>query len=106
MASFFSHKPTAYPTRLILRWIWAQFRDNRYQAFLNMLIGVSIVLLDFLFVWATKLAIDIATAKETAFSLTFAGLLLIATIALQISLSVADKWVHALLGVKAQNRMQ
>ena len=40
----------------------------RTQALMNVVIGLGVVALDLLFVWATKLAIDIATGVDTQFT--------------------------------------
>ena len=103
---FVSINKSHYSTSTILHWIWTQFKDNRVQATLNTIIGIGLVALDLLFVWATKLTIDIATHQSQAMPLFTSGLILLLIILLQISISFADKWIRAILGVKAQNQMQ
>lgn len=71
-----------------------------------MLIGSLIVLSDLAFVWATKLAIDIATKENTALPLPAAISLLVGIIILQLLLGMSAKWVRAVLGVQAQNHMR
>ena len=100
------HIPYTKPTRAIIRWIWGELRDNRRQALLNMVLGVAMVLLDLVFVWGTKLAIDTATVQAHGASLAVVSALLVAIILCQIAIGFASKWVHALLGVKALNGMQ
>jgi ATP-binding cassette subfamily B protein len=114
-----------YGLKAIMRWQWTMSRDNRLQATINTVLGVLDVLADFAFIWATKLAIDIATpdsvfahtAANSKFVIDLAhgkghytllgvAFILIAIIVFQILLSIANRWVPALLGVKAQNRMQ
>ena len=73
---------------------------------LNALVGITTVGLDFAFIWATKLCIDIATDRVTDIPLRMGAILLIAIMASQICISFARRWIGALLGVKAQNRMQ
>lgn len=75
--------------------------------------GIIRVALDFAFIWATKLAIDIATGNLSSSSLIphpstlfGAGALLIGIMALQMALGYLGRWIAALLGVEAQNRMQ
>lgn len=87
-------------------WLWRAWKGYRFQAILNTGIGLMMVLADLAFVWATKLAIDIATHVETRVPLGTAIGLLIGIIVLQLVLGIASKWVRALLGVKAQNTMR
>ena len=58
-----------------------------------------------LFVWSTKLAVDIATKANTSVSLSTAFALLACVIVLQIVLGIASRWVKATLGVKSLNKM-
>ncbi len=94
-----------YNTRNILTWLWSTSKALRTQTILNAFTGIMAVALDFAFIWATKTAIDIATNKVEG-SLHTTGILLVTIIVLQISLSLITRWVRALLGVKAQNKMQ
>lgn len=74
--------------------------------------GIVRVGLDFAFIWATKLAIDIATGtthsqlSTSNFQLSHAAALLIAIMVSQMALGYLGRWIAALLGVEAQNRMQ
>ena len=104
--SFFHRQSSTYSATTILKWLCMQFKVNRIQSTLNMFIGLCVVALDFFFVWCTKLCIDIATGQSNRFTLSFVAFLLISTILLQIILSFAGRWVRAVLGVQAQNRMQ
>ena len=88
------------------KWLWKTWKGYRFQAFLNAIIGLLLVLSNLAFVWATKLTIDIATKVETGISLNTGFILLLSIIVLQILLGIASKWIRALLGVKATNRMQ
>lgn len=89
----------------ILRWLWHTSRHFRFQAALNGLTAVLSVGLDFAFIAATKMAIDTATGRSER-PLHLAAAILIAIIVSQIAIGFARKWIAALLGVKAQNRMQ
>lgn len=90
----------------IIRWLWDTSRSLRVQSLLNALIGILGVGLDFAFIAATKLAIDIATSEHHPDSLRLAATILIAIILCKITTGFASKWIAALLGVKSQNRMQ
>ena len=89
----------------IIRWFWEIAKTVRLQTMLNAAIGILSVALDFSFIWATKLCIDIATARDDR-SLQWASILLIAIMVGQIGIGFARRWIGALLGVRAQNRMQ
>ena len=87
-------------------WLWHTWKGYRLQAFLNALIGMILVISDLAFVWATKLSIDIATHVEKDVELSTALGILIGIILTQLILGIVSKWVRALLGVKARNKMQ
>ncbi|MBQ8969569.1 MAG: ABC transporter ATP-binding protein [Bacteroidaceae bacterium] len=89
----------------IIRWFWAVSKHFRLQSTLNAIIGILVVGLDFSFIWTTKLCIDIATGRDER-SLHWASILLIIIMLCQISISFSRRWIGALLGVKARNRMQ
>lgn len=93
-------------TRSIIRWFWAASKELRFLSVLNAAIGIFTVGLDFAFIWATKLCIDIATGRTTDYSLHTAATILIIIIASQIGVGFSRRWISALLGVRAQNRMQ
>ena len=102
-----------YSTRQLLAWFWKIFMQVKLQSFINAMSGIVRVGLDFAFIWATKLAIDIATGNlsTTGFlpkptTLFGAGVLLVSIMALQMALGYLGRWIAALLGVEAQNRMQ
>ena len=92
--------------RQLVAWLWKTWHGYRTQAVLNTVVGLLLVAADLAFVWATKLAIDIATHVNQTVSLNQAILLLSAIIVLQILLGVASRWIRAILGVKAKNREQ
>lgn len=102
-----------YSSAAILRWFVHIFRQVKLQSLINATSGIIRVALDFAFIWATKQVIDVATGVEHSGSLlphpttlTGAGMLLISIMVLQMALGYAGRWIAALLGVDAQNRMQ
>lgn len=92
--------------RRLLSWLWHTWRGFRTQAMLNALIGLILVLTDLAFVYATKMAVDIATGDRVTPALRVAIVILAAIITLQVVLGIASRWVKATLGVRAQNKMQ
>lgn len=92
-------------TLAIIKWYAKTARPFRLQATLNALMGILGVCTKLAFIMVTKLAIDVATGKSDA-TLTFAATLLISIVVTQIFLGFAGRWIAAILGVKAQNRMQ
>lgn len=95
----------SYSNRRVAAWLWHTLWRHRLQALLNTLLGCSAVVLDFAFIAATKQTIDIATHRTTGDLRLWGGLLAL-LLAGQLLLGFGSKWVKALLGVKAQNRMQ
>lgn len=92
-------------TKHILKWFWQTSKSYRTQATINIIVGLLTVTCDFAFIVATKLAIDVATGRSDQ-SLNLAAALLIGIILSQVCLGFSRRWIAALLGVKAQNRMQ
>ncbi len=88
-----------------IQWLWRIGKGYRLQATLNTLLGILIVGADLLFVWSTKLAVDIATKANTSMTLTTAFTILASVIILQIVLGIASRWIKATLGVKSLNKM-
>lgn len=86
-------------------WFWKTSRGIRVKSVVNVLIGLISVGLDFMFIWSTKLAIDIATGKDDH-PLILASCLLVGVMTSTIVMAFARRWVSALLGVKSQNLMQ
>lgn len=95
----------SYKTWHLLKWLWHTARSYRMQASINAILGCTSVFLDFAFIWATKMAIDVATQKQSG-SLETAALFLIGIMLLQILVGFTNRWVRAILGVRAQNKMQ
>lgn len=97
------------------RWFLSIFRQVKTQTLINAVSGILRVALDFAFIWATKLAIDAATSpshitSSSTFHLQFsifqAGVLLVLIMLFQLAIGYAGRWIAALLGVGAKNRMQ
>lgn len=98
-----------YTTWQLLGWFFQIFRRVKLQSFINAMSGILRVALDFAFIWATKQAIDVATGVHHSWgptTLMAAGTLLIVIMILQMAIGYAGRWISALLGVDAQNRMQ
>lgn len=91
--------------RKITRWMVAQSRHYWFQMTLNATLGVLFVGVSLAFVWATKLAVDIATGGASG-SLNHAILMLVGITALDITIGFTMKWIRAVLGVRARNSMQ
>lgn len=89
-----------------IRWLWQSSRGLRAQGVLNALTSLLAVGLDFAFIGATKLIIDIATGRRPGLYLRWAAALLVAVMACRILVAFASRWIAALLGVKSQNLMQ
>ncbi len=105
MLKFLSRGSSRYNTRALIQWMWRTSRSMRTQAAINAGTACLSVGLDFAFIWATKMAIDTAT-HQSATPLQLAAGLLIAILASQVTLGLFARWIRALLGVKAQNRMR
>ena len=127
MLDFLHTKKNRYGIKAILKWLWITSYGNRKQAIFNIILGIISVLLGFAFIWATKLTVDVASGQTSESSqrafidlggsrlyelmyehttLRMAGFLLISLLLIQLLLNIANRWIKALLGVKAQNRMQ
>lgn len=94
------------PISHIVRYIFSLLRGHRLQVTLNTIIGTLLVLLDLCFVWATKLAIDIATHHTTRITLTQAFGLIAVIMIVRVTIGLSSRWIRAILGVKAQNSMR
>ena len=89
----------------LLGWFWHTSRGIRMKSVVNIILGLIVVILDFAFIWATKMTIDTATGQD-GHPLWVGCTLLIGIGLLNISISFARQWSSALLGVKSQNLMQ
>ena len=94
------------PLPHIIRYLITQLRGHSLQITLNTTVGILLVLLDLAFVWATKLAIDVATHNTTAVTLHQAFLLIALIMFTRIVLGLSSRWIRAILGVKAQTSMR
>lgn len=94
------------PIPHIIRYLLTQLKGYKLQATLNTIVGVLLVFLDLAFVWATKLAVDAATHQTQACTLNLALVLIGTIMLLRILTSLSSRWISAILGVKAQNRMR
>lgn len=93
--------------REISRWLWKTWKGYRTQAVINTLVGMIVVFTDLAFVWCTKVAVDIATGNERhGLQLWHVMLMLVCVVVLQVSMTVVNRWIRAILGVRGQNRMQ
>ena len=94
-----------YTARQILRWLWGAWKGNRFQAILNMLIGIAGVVISLSSVWAIQHATDIAAGTYKG-SLYGAVGVMAAFILMGFGVHIARVWVKNILGVRARNRMQ
>lgn len=94
------------PIPHIIRYLLTQLKGYKLQATLNTIVGVLLVFFDLAFVWATKLAVDAATHQTQACTLNQALVLIGTIMLLRILTSLSSRWISAILGVKAQNRMR
>lgn len=96
---------TKYPTKAILKWLWAKHKGCRTQAIANIIIGITQVCLGLAGVETLRRLVDIATGARhgSLFLLIgiFAGIMLA-----ELLLHIASTWISATLGVRSQNTMQ
>lgn len=92
--------------RHILTWLWRTWQGYRLQAIINTLVGILIVFTDLAFVWCTKVAVDIATGNSHNFELWHVMVILVCVVVIQVSMTIVNRWIRAILGVRGQNRMQ
>lgn len=97
-------------TKAVLRhqigWFWGKVRGCRVQAVLNMVIGLLLVGADFAFIFLSKLMIDTAVGADARYDMDVLASALVVLIVLEIAIRVGRRWLSAILGVRAQNRMQ
>lgn len=94
------------PIPQVIRYISVLLKGHRLQVTLNTIVGMLLVFIDLAFVWATKLAVDVATHHTASITLTQSFCLIGFVMLLRIVLSQSARWIKAILGVKAQNSMQ
>ena len=83
----------------ILRYLLSHLRYHKLQALLNTLAGLLLVVVDLGFVWAPKLAIDIATGQSVALSLPESFVRISAIKVRRITVVVAARGVKSKIGV-------
>lgn len=88
-----------------VRWLLEQCRHYWVQMGLNLILGTVYVGAVLAFVWVMKWTVDIATGAAGG-SIDLAIALLAGILAIEIALGFLQKWVRAILGIKARNRMQ
>lgn len=89
----------------LYKWLWRNSKGLRFQSILNTSISIIRVGMDFAFISATKWAIDIATGRQDD-DLRWAAAILIGIMCCNILIAFSRRWIAAILGVKAQNRIQ
>ncbi len=94
------------PIPTILSYLLTLLKGHRLQVALNTLLGVVLVVVDLVFVWATKLAIDVATHHTASVTLMQAFCLIACVMLVRIVVSLVLRWIRAILGVRAQNSMR
>ena len=94
------------PFSQLFLWLWHHGRKFRTQTVLNTVTGLLSVGSGLAFVGITKTAIDVATHKNDTFTLTQVIVMMLCIMLFQIVINFSNRWIRALLGVRAQNRMQ
>lgn len=96
---------TKYSTRQMAVWLWRHHKSCRLQAVLNVLIGLSFVVLGLLGVDTIRSLTDIATHSREG-SIVWSAVFLGTIFLSEMLLHIAQTWISAVLGVKTQNLMQ
>ena len=94
-----------YTARIIMKWLWSAWKGNQLQATLNALIGLGMVTISLIQVWAMQRAIDVAAGARGGNIFVATGIIAF-FILCEFALSISSVWVKNILGIKAQNRMQ
>ncbi len=94
-----------YTARIILKWLWGAWKGNQLQATLNALIGLGMVSISLIQVWAMQRAIDVAAGAREGNIFVATGVIAF-FILCEFALSISSVWVKNILGIKAQNKMQ
>jgi len=106
-----------YTTSTIIKWLWKVWKGNRLQAFINVFLGILEVFVSLASVWATQRAMDIAAGMVgvcgsiheqhyTLNALYWAVAIMGGFMIGGFFIRIFEIWVKAVLGIKAQNRMQ
>ena len=91
--------------KTLLSWLWRNSKGARCQALLNTTVGTLDVVCQLLWVLACKQAIDIATGNANG-SILITGVIIGALMLIEIISRASGRWINAILGVKAGNRMR
>ena len=102
---YLTPEESKYTAKEILKWLWAAWKGNRLQAFLNASIGLLEVAFSLASVWAVQNAIDIASGVKNG-SIYWAVALMGVIVLCSFALNISSVWIRNILGVKAKNRMQ
>ena len=94
-----------YTARIIMKWLWGAWKGNQLQAILNALIGLGMVAVSLIQVWAMQRAIDVAAGAREGNIFVATGIIAF-FILCEFALNISSVWVKNILGVKAQNKMQ
>ncbi len=94
-----------YTARIIMKWLWGAWKGNQLQAILNALIGLGMVAVSLIQVWAMQRAIDVAAGAREGNIFVATGVIAF-FILCEFALNISSVWVKNILGVKAQNKMQ
>ncbi|MBR6715041.1 MAG: ABC transporter ATP-binding protein [Prevotella sp.] len=94
-----------YTARIILKWLCGAWKGNQLQATLNALIGLGMVSISLIQVWAMQRAIDVAAGAREGNIFVATGVIAF-FILCEFALSISSVWVKNILGIKAQNKMQ
>ena len=94
------------PFSQLFLWLWNHGRKFRMQTVLNTVTGLLSVGSGLAFVGITKTAIDVATHKNDTFNLSEVIVMMLCVMLFQIVINFSNRWIRALLGVRAQNSMQ
>ena len=95
-----------YKFAVILPWIGKVVRHYKLKMCLNVVLGWTVVGLNFLFVWTTKNAIDMATVYHNQWALRFACAMLVVIIIFQAVISAINRRLKTLLSFNMNRRMQ
>ncbi len=96
---------TKYSWSAIIGWLWRHHKGCRIQAFMNAIIGLTMVALGLLGVDTLRKLTDIASGTREG-SIVWMSVLLGTIFIAEMLLHILSTWVEAVLGVRAQNQMQ
>ncbi len=94
-----------YTARIIMKWLWGAWKGNQLQSILNASIGLGMVVVSLIQVWAMQRAIDVAAGAREGNIFVATGVIAF-FILCEFALNISSVWVKNILGIKAQNKMQ